>query len=462
MKVNWSTGKRHSPAVPAFGGRFVENQAVSTPLPILTFGRGRLIAVSLPLLLFLIPVINAFRSAPEYVFNSDFSLSRYLNFISLGIAFVLVLLMRSGFSKRLFTVLVAFFFVLTLNYFFTDYASRKWFLNWVGFLFIFGAIYNAFLRMDVVALKIFNRLSGRLLILCIFLVALAFLYVWIINFRSLFWFFQSAMTNHVIALHTYSVGIEKQALGSLGAIFILFLIFFRSNLPKYHLFILWLSFILIAPALIGVRTLILGLGLFGLFAIILKSQTRFVLWSALAGVPLCLYLVLDWKSVTVVVSELYDRWNSLLAAVNAAIDNPLGLGNGGYHVYVERYNDVLVANFGSEKMLKTGAFWQAPESDLVYFIASWGVLSLVFFSIMGYVIYMSIRLIRRRGSRVAPIEKMILAFTSVLFLMGISQDNAGGLLWWIYFGASMGIIERYRRQLFSRQSRQAPVETVVS
>lgn len=410
-------------------------------------GRSFLIAIYLTLLLFIVPAINVFGFAPDYVFNTEFALSRYLNFASLGVAVALSILMPSALSRRFFRILALFFLALCLNYFFTDYASGKWFLNWIGFLFIFASAYHAFLRMDRTTLDRLERASSRSLIVIAIFLAILCLYIWITNLQSLIWFAQSGMRNNVIALLTYNAGIEKQALGNLGAVLILFLVFFRKRLPKFIISLLLMSLLLTAPALVGIRTLILGLGLFALLAVMLKTKKRIALVTSMVGTPMLIYLIADWESVMVFVSTVYDRWNSLLFAIDAAFKNPFGLGNGGYHVFVERYNDLIVSSFGSERMRERGAFWLAPESDLVYFIASWGVFSLFFFSIMGYVIYMSIRLIRRHGRMMSPIEKLILAFTSTLFLMGVSQDNAGGLLWWVYFGAAMGIIERYRRAL---------------
>lgn len=448
MAKNWPNNIDGLPNSASAAAQFPAANFVSLPIrDKRVSGRSVLITTYLALLLFILPAIKVFGFAPEYVFNSEFALSRYLNFASLGVAFALSLLMPSAFSRRLFGILALFFSALCLNYFFTDYASGKWFLNWIGFLFIFASASHAFLHMDRTTLYKLERTSNRALIVIAIFVSALCLYVWITHLQSLFWFAQSGMRNHVIALLTYDVGIEKQALGSLGAVLILFLIFFRKRLPKITIGLLLISLLLIAPALVGIRTLILGLGLFSLLAMILKTKNRIALVALMVGAPVLVYVFADWQSVMGFVSTVYDRWGSLLFAIDTAFKNPFGLGNGGYHVFVERYNDLIVSRFGSERMLERGEFWLAPESDLVYFIASWGVLSCPFFSLMGYVIYMSVRLIRKHGGMILPVEKLILAFTAVLFIMGISQDNAGGLLWWVYFGAAMGIIERYRRAL---------------
>lgn len=425
-----------------------KGRAVRMPIRSKTIvGRSDLIAIYLALLLFIIPAIESFGFAPDYLFNSEFPLSRYLNFAGLVIALALAPLLKSALSRRLFTILVLFFSALILNYLLTTYASGKWLLNWIGFLFIFATVYHAFLRMEKITLNKLEHISSSSLTFVVIFFAVICFYVWITNIQSLIWFAQSGMTNHVIALLTYNAGIEKQALGSLGAILILFLVFFRKCLPVITIGRLLISIILIAPALIGIRTLILGLSLFVLLAITLKTKNRFALTTLILGVPMLTYLIADWQSVMAFVSEVYDRWHSVLFAIDTAFENPFGLGNGGYHVFVEKNNDVIVSRFGSERMLETGSFWLAPESDLAYFFASWGVFSLLFFSIMGYVIYMSVRLIGRHGGMIYPVEKLILAFAAILLIMGISQDNAGGILWWIYFGAAMGIIERYRRAL---------------
>ena len=92
-------------------------------------------------------------------------------------------------------------------------------------------------------------------------------------------------------------------------------------------------------------------------------------------------------------------------------------------------------------MIATGEFWLAPESDLVYLIASWGLLSLFFFYVIFFAISSSFKLFPSipLGSNIY--NKFILLSGTVILLMGISQDNMTYLTWWFYFGATLGTIE---------------------
>ena len=47
---------------------------------------------------------------------------------------------------------------------------------------------------------------------------------------------------------------------------------------------------------------------------------------------------------------MYDRWNSLLFTLDTLVKFPLGLGNGGYHLFVEKNNDLIVSLFDSKLM----------------------------------------------------------------------------------------------------------------
>lgn len=139
--------------------------------------------------------------------------------------------------------------------------------------------------------------------------------------------------------------------------------------------------------------------------------------------------------------------------------NIFGLGNGAYTIYVEANNDQLLEQFGSELMEQHGLFWKAPESDLVYFIASWGILSVVFFGFLGYLVVYAVKLYHFHPS-LFPLERHLVIFTVLLIFMGISEDNAGELTWWIFVSSLFGVILRRKDELEEPQSDAAKSSAV--
>ena len=127
--------------------------------------------------------------------------------------------------------------------------------------------------------------------------------------------------------------------------------------------------------------------------------------------------------------------------------NIFGVGNGGFTIFVNENESFLLNNFGSEKMIAQQSFPNSPESDLVFFISSWGILSFFFFYIILRIIIKSFNLILNYSENVTCVEKLIIASTIILFFMGISEDYNSLVIWWIFAGSSLGIIDRYEYKL---------------
>jgi hypothetical protein len=146
-------------------------------------------------------------------------------------------------------------------------------------------------------------------------------------------------------------------------------------------------------------------------------------------------------------------------SLSVPMDNVFGLGNGGYHVYVDEQNDYLVATYGSESMISRQQFWAAPESDLVYFIASWGVLSVVFFAFFLYLIVKS-GAILAKSENISLLDRLALYMMLFIIFSGISQDNAGDLVWWVFLACGYGVVIKNNR--VSRMMRGRSSEGVVN
>ena len=361
-------------------------------------------------LLFAIPVINTFQYSLEHIFGLQ--VSSIVNYIAFGISLILLLSRQLVVTIRSALIILTLALAMFVNYFFTDYASTKWFFNFFGFLLVFASAYNVFFRIDLKSIEKLHAESVRTLIFISGLIILVFLSFWIVNFQSIITLLWSGAGNQIIAMLTDSVGINKQQLGNLMLLFLLAFYFYRIYMTKFALRLHLMAFLLMIPAIFAVRTLFLSLSILLLLLFSFKSMKRFVGVLVLLFSPFLLYVIDNWQSLVSFVASMYDRWNSLLFALDTLVKFPLGLGNGGYHLFVEKNNDLIVSLFGSKLMTERGLFWQAPESDLVYFIASWGFLSLVFFLIVMYVIYFSVALLRIKSVVLPPSLRLILAYAA--------------------------------------------------
>jgi hypothetical protein len=201
-------------------------------------------------------------------------------------------------------------------------------------------------------------------------------------------------------------------------------------------------FLTLIPSLIFIRTFLLSIFLVFTFLYFTKSR----LGKAMIFFSLVTFFIYlgNTENILKIIEDNYDRLPSLKFAWSVMTDNIFGLGNGGYHIYIEKYETQILAMFGSEKMIELNGFWLAPESDLVYFIASWGILSVLFFIYFIFVLIKGSDFIH--SNKLLPIEKGILMVTFSTIFAGISQDNAGGLLWWSYMAAGSGVLLRHFKQ----------------
>ena len=360
--------------------------------------------------------------------------------IFFGLVFVLF---PKKFKIELIGIVILLLAMLFMNYAVTDLASGKWLINWLGFIFISLVIVHSIVLLshrEMLALQ--NQISNMLKPILIIMIVLM-TYVWLLNIDAVaFYFFLSH--DMIVDLLTRGVGIEKQCLGIFISFPLLAAFCFWRVMSTAAKALFLIALVISLPAILGIRTLILGTTLVGVwYYISMRSMRRAIFFGS--SLPLLVVGYMYSTEILDLVQKAYDRFSSLQFALSTLLSNPFGLGNGGYQLFVENNNDVLVALFGSEMIVKNGLFWAAPESDLVYFIASWGVLSIVFFGFFTYFLLRSGNLLRSRDSFL-PIEKTFILMSWMMIFMGISQDNAGGLIWWVYMAAGYGVTLRHQRK----------------
>lgn len=349
--------------------------------------------VKIHYLLFLIIIYPFLRVFQNYFYvipveNHLFiwSVFNYLIFIA---TLVVLTINEKRYSSSIITVVSVAVILLFINLIFAEMASLKWAANWIGFIFIFTAVAQIFKSMTdgemyIFQLKVLSLMKWIAVLFLGIIILSLILEPWYLDPR-LFEYYALQSQNHLISMYRNTVGVFKQTFG----VFLLFLIGYAFThwhlLRKRQRFILLLFFLINLPAMFGVRTLILSLIVGSLVLFFLKNKFRLFV-GILMFLVVVIQVYLNWAQIYIIIETLYDRLPSLQFAVSTMTTNLFGLGNGAYHIYAEENNARLLAQFGSELMEFDGVFWIAPESDLVYFIASWGILSVLFFTFFAYII----------------------------------------------------------------------------
>lgn len=392
----------------------------------------------------IVPFVSVFGSLAEvFPLLEGVSISSYLNYICIVGALIILQAKRFSLHKYSVIAISVLLFMLIMNYGLTTFASSKWLINWLGFILIGAAIVGVLAKLSKPEFIYFEFLAFRwiyrLSLFFAFIVAIA----WFSNLPFLLEMLAGFKGDQVNAILTTFIGTEKQSMGIFFLLFIFSLIIFWSSLSFNKKILLIMSLLLFLPNAIFIRTL--NLALFLLAFWLLFNRNKFAkLLGFMFGFVIVGFVLSNWAQFILLVEGAYDRLPSLMFAWSAMTEYVFGLGNGGYHIYVEQYNDQLVNTFGSEYMLKFGSFWAAPESDLAYFIASWGVLSIVFFVYFAVLLTKGAALFIK-SKKLFKIERIILLMSFSMVFSGISQDNAGSLIWWIYIAAGSGVILRHIR-----------------
>ncbi len=399
------------------------------------------------LLIFLFLLFPFFRFFTDFYFlipvNDPLLPWSIFNFIALmGCATALVL-HRKEYSERVLISFAVAFLIVIFNYFFAEMAQLKSAMNWVGFLIMFlviAQVMKSFSEPEMIMLQVRSMQMVKFLLIVLTILTIYALLIepWYLGPRLYYYVFEDR--NQIHNLYRYHIGGNKQHFAILATILITFVVTHWKYLSAgiKTVFIIFILFNI--PAIVGVRTMILGAIVASLAFFFLKNRIRLVFAILIA--LMVILLVIQYSNELFLIIELsYDRLPALRVSVDAMTQNIFGLGNGAYTIYVLENNDMLLATFGSELMERHGHFWRAPESDIVYFIASFGVFSIVFFAFLGYLIVKGIHLVYHNDS-IYPVERALVIHSLIMIFYGISSDYAGKLTWWIFISLLFGIILR--------------------
>ena len=414
-----------------------------------TFSRTQIIRISvdqklrisvLSLFLVLYPFLFIFGKAGG-VNPADNPLLSFYNYAALALSFMVLLLSNKPFPKGILEIAAVLSAMLLFNYAVTEYASLKWLFNWLAYIFISAVMVNSIVSASETELTLLQRYCSNLIRVILIIISIIMMMTWYLNTDALLSNI-FVKPNNVIYLLTANAGLEKQALGIFfGMVFSFSFCFWRTWSSATKLLLIG-TLIFSMPALLGIRTLYLGVTLVGVwYYVTVNSSKKDILF--VVSLSLIVIASLYSNELLDYAENSYDRINSLKFSVATLFSTPFGIGNGGYYQFVIDNNNSILAQFGSEAMLSKGFFWSAPESDLSYFIASWGVLSVFFFGFYAYMLSSGRKLLRIRSLQ--PIEKTLILMSWLMIFMGISQDNAGSVIWWIYMAAGYGVILRHRQ-----------------
>ena len=371
--------------------------------------------------------------------DSFINVSQLLNLVVLVYSIIIFKTSIKYINKKLIIGFFIFFLFLLLNYIITDYASLKWFINWLGFGFVSLTIIQS---IQSVTTEKFIELENILRIWytkCFILLGSVFFVVFLLNFSELVEYLYAFKLDYVIEILTRNIGLYKQLWGPFVAFTFLFNVFIWKKNKVFEKAAYYFFFIVAFPAILSVRTLWLGLILITIWLYVAKKLHRKII-TFIILFTFGFYLYINWNLIEPILYIAYDRLPSLKFAFGYTFEHIFGLGNGGYHTYVGTNNDKVVSDYGSDRMLMSGNFWIAPESDLVYFVASWGILSFFFFYLFYLIINKSANIFHSQNIKTTTIEKFLLIMASTIIFMGISEDFAGKLDWFIFLSFGLGII----------------------
>lgn len=401
------------------------------------------------MMLVIIPFILVFQG--RSVEDGGVGLSSIVNHLALCLALVLWMKHANKMHHQTMTVVMIFLSTYVINYLATQYASTKWLINSFAFLFVFISVATAVIKAKYELLVDLSKKIDIAIMLAMWCLTFIFMFTVLGDPAGMMENFLRGDHNSNTYRLTISFSVVKPALAFLLYIIIPWnMVHWKTYLAKRKM--LFLIFIIMGfPFWIGIRTLILSFLILSLFLLITRRSLA-ILLTIVISVIASVFIVAHWTSVMDIVAMYYDRLPSLLFALDTLIDQPMGLGNGGYHVVVSNSQELLFAQYATENMR---GFWPSPESTLVYFISSFGVLSAVFFGFYFYLLNRGRRLLHNKY--ILLIEKSVLLSCSLVIFAGISQNyvSASGLLWWIYMAAGFGMVARHSSSALRLRGRTA-------
>lgn len=330
-----------------------------------------------------------------------------------------LILFKKNINKKTIKIYIYSLFLLFTTAIFASYIDYKWLLNFNGFILLQFFFINYLITLKKIELTDFlNKLKINIIILMLILTILQivtivfYIPVIVSNSNSLYF-------NGNVGIMTETFNLYKQGYGFVnGLIFSLILeelinkkIASSKYLKFYLIYIISsLPFIFATRSFLLALTIIISLAFLNKFGKILIIFFIFLIIQLVRN--------LDTSNLN------FDRLPSYLFVLNNLKTSLFGLGIGGYHIYTQANKELLNNTYGVDN------FFEAPESDVVFFLGTFGLIGIFIIFFFFKKIFFFLFNIKQYEN-----EKLIfLLIFSFTVLIGIGEDNAVSLIYWLFIG----------------------------
>jgi len=351
---------------------------------------------------------------------------------------VMIFLGKHVFHRRILEVIVIVMGMLIVNFWLTPFASLKWLLNWLGFLitFLYFSSFMYYLNsfearyLQDCAIKIFTALM--LLFMAIILP------IWF-NYYSLIIEQIALFSSQNLSFFTEGLGILKQHLAYFCALIFISGAIFWSQVSRSTKLIIFIFCILLLPIIHSSRSMLVGLFLTLCWSYASKNKIRLI-FVTISFIIFINVIFIIFGAEYILSDFANNRFVGLKFSLDVLQSTIFGLGNGGYHIHTLSHPGMTL------EYSAKGGFPIAPESDPTYFLASWGILSIFFFLFYWFLLSQGSRVLNS-SRELLPVERVFIYMSWVFIFMGLGEDAAGMLPWFVFMGLSFGTILRHKRKL---------------
>jgi hypothetical protein len=353
---------------------------------------------------------------------------------------VLIFTGRTVVNKKVLVVCFTTSALLIINFLLTPLASFKWLLNWFGFLVIFLYFSNLIINLDRRSAHLLQQYSVHVFTLTALVFSIWISPIWFESYEYLL-LNMSLTSSQTLAQFTADLGILKQHLAYFCSFMFVsgFIFWHQLSRSSKLIFIIFLA--LLIPIIISSRSLFIGSILTLLWYFASKNNIRLIIFFIIF-IIFIIFLFITFGIDYILFDYANNRMVGFMLAWDLINDSIFGIGNGGYHVYVLSHPEL------STIYPDVNGFPVAPESDVTYFLASWGVLA-GFFIVFYWFILKRGASVLHFSKKILPIEKVFIYMSWLLIFMGLGEDNAGEIIWFIFLALSFGVIIKRRTELLA-------------
>jgi hypothetical protein len=371
------------------------------------------------------------------VFVRESNVSPYVNyFIFLS---SIIIISTNRINGKSLLIFICFLIFTLLNYFFAMQADLKHVFNVIGFAFVsLGAftVGNNLKYHDDIK---FQNLIRKNIVILVGVMSALVVYALLQNINAPLLIIDLNFDKYFDLILSTPYGAMEAGFGNFVVFFALITILtYSKNKFRYNLFYIT-SLLLFIPLTLSHRSIIAALLLFLLIKyLIYKKLPINIIIKPTFFVLICVFIF-------IIKDELweFDRMASILVSLDILSQNIFGVGVGGYEKYVLEAS-YLLEKYGNELQLKVGYFWRSPESDLVNFIASWGVLGFIIYIFLIRILHQCFKLLSDNKIKYT-FDKLIIYFYMYLIFAGITSFKSNWVIWWLTFGLVSGVIYRINR-----------------